>query len=537
MSSAAFKPAASVVAAIAIALAASPASPASAASSAGFSQLTSVLAQSPAPDYGTTWVTNPAENELVEYGAAASGSADTKAIIKGSATGLSDPVGVTADQRGDIFAVSDDSSSITEYAPESTGNSTPIATIQGAVTGLNRPSSVTATSTQVWVTNPATNSIEAFTIGDTGNIAPATSIRGDNTSLNNPVQIAASEDNFGLWVLNRPATARASITWYDSQSGNTRPMGRIIGSDTGLTDPTSLAVDGTISGSPSVEVTNGATNSILRFDGMPVSPNEPPDDQISGRKTTLDDPVSVSINAAGDVVAANGGTGQLLVFDNGIGDHAPSRTVNSAVTQGADIFVTSAAPTPPLHFKAVAHRHYIHLSWQTPTRSGGARALYQLCGAPLYGNGDICDSEDLTFPYTISATHYNVPDVTDGVIYIFAIEAFNETGESGYVGFKDAEPRGTPQPPSDIAVAVTRHSVSVGWTPPANNGGARITRYTVSYAECAARNTCQPGRTLTTRRPRLRIARLGSHTTYRIRIRARNRYGRGPGAATTARTR
>jgi len=485
------------------------------------------------PDYGSLWVARAAQNSLVEYGASASGASMPSVTISGPATGLSDPAGVTVDHQGDVFAVNAGSDSITEYAPGASGDAAPVATISGSRTGIAAPSSIAVLDDHVWVSDPGANLLLAFTIGSSGDILPAQTIAGERTRLDNPVQIAASQDGFGIWALNRPSSGRPSLTGYADEAGNVAPTYRIAGKHTEMEDPAAIAVDSDLN----VEVADRSANAILRYDGwVNGSVDEPPDDSIGGSRTLIDQPDGVSVDAVGNVIVANSG-GDVLVFGGkGYGNYAPQRVVTGAAEGSAGIFVPAEPPRPPTHVHPDIRRHSVRLRWDPPRDSGGGLFYYQVCAAELFDSAPICAS-DLSPGEFYTRTHVNLGRLQDGVIYIFAVQAINATGESPLAGFKTAEPRGAPAPPVNLAAATTAHTISLAWSKPDNNGGAAITSYRILTARCHTGRGCSPPRTTRTSRSHVKLRHLRPRSRYMIKVRAVNKYGAGRPATEHAATR
>jgi hypothetical protein len=474
--------------------------------------------------YGSLWVSRGSQNALVQYAGSASGSATPTVTISGAATGLSDPVGVTVDHRGDVFAVNAGNDSITEYDAGASGDVVPVATIAGANTGLAAPSSIAVMDDQVWISDPGTDRLEAFSVGSSGDVWPAETIAGSKTRLDNPVQIAASQDGFGIWVLNRPTSSRPSLAGYAQGAGNVAPTYRIAGKNTRLVDPTAIAVDS----QANIEVAESASNAILRFDGWTTMHDEPPDDSISGSRTGIDQPDAVSVDALGHLSVANAGSGTLLVFaGKGYGNYPPTRTITGAGAGSSGIFVPAAPPSRPRRLHLDVRRHSVVVTWRQPRDTGGGLYYYQVCAAALDELAPICDS-DVGPGEFYTHRRVSVGRLQDGVTYIFAVQAYNAIGESPLAGFKTAEPRGAPSPPQDLTVATTARTASMAWSKPDSNGGSAITGYRLLTSRCAAPHQCGTQRTTTTRHRRITLRRLIPGSRYLIKVKAINRYGSSP---------
>lgn len=197
---------------------------------------------------------------LTVYAPNATGNAAPIATIAGSNTGLHSVQGIAVSAAGQLYVVNignggSSGDSITVYAANATGNAAPIYTIAGSNTGLSAPWAVALDAAgRLFVsnagprgTNPG-NSITVYAANATGNAAPIYTIAGSNTGLSSPESIVL-DDVGQLYVLNVTIVSNVayySITVYaPGASGNAAPTQTITGSNTGLSNPVGMAVDGT----------------------------------------------------------------------------------------------------------------------------------------------------------------------------------------------------------------------------------------------------------------------------------------------------
>ena len=88
-------------------------------------------------------MTEESKSTVIVFGAGASGNATPTAMIGGSNTGLSQPIGIAVDGAGNILVSNYSNNTIRVFAPGANGNVTPTATIAGANTGLTVPYFIT----------------------------------------------------------------------------------------------------------------------------------------------------------------------------------------------------------------------------------------------------------------------------------------------------------------------------------------------------------------------------------------------------------
>jgi Fibronectin type III domain/NHL repeat len=488
------------------------------------------------PSYGVTWTVDPADSAVVEYAAGASGAATPIASISGGATDLDTPSGVAMDSAGNVYVANAGNSSITEYAKGATGDVAPIETIAGASTGLSAPSSIGVSDGLVWVTNPTSNLVEAFSADSGGDVFPAETISGPKTLLDHPVAVAANEFG-GLWVANHPATGLPSLENFDGV-GNLAPEARVHSANSGLQSPTALIPSDFFS----IVVTDSATDTVSEFEPLPGLPGaDRPVMRIRGAATGLDQPDGIAIDAIGRLVVANAGSNSLEVFGpNASGNAKPLRSITGVGGAGgpASVSVLAAVPGAPTHVRVHAHNGSARLTWDPPADTGGGISGYDAYAFPIPSHpasgGYVTSSSD----YETTRTSITVRHLTNGVTYLFQVDAHNVIGQSDPLPVAlTATPYGPPGSPRGVTAVPGSRSLQVFWAAPALNGGKKVTTYVVQYATCRLGAAgCKPKtrRTAGSKRT-LQLTGLTPGVRYHVRVIAKTSVGVGkPSKVATA---
>ena len=266
--------------------------------------LPSAATAATAPAFGTTWVTSESGNSVTELSPS---GAVVGTPISGGNTGLSHPQGVVADAAGNTFVTNFAANSITEYAPGAQGNVAPIATISGSQTGLSGPTGITTSGSALWVTDATTDTLEGFAAGQNGDVLPFATIYGSKTKLDHPVAVTLSEGLL-LFVVNDPSgrapSVEAFITFNDgSSAANQKPLFRIAGSNTLLSDPQAVAVNDL---HESIDVANAGSNAITEYSS--ANGDIKPHAVLSGSATKLDGPNGLALDAVGRLSVTNAET-------------------------------------------------------------------------------------------------------------------------------------------------------------------------------------------------------------------------------------
>ena len=254
----------------------------------------------------------------------ASAAKDARPIesISGAATELESPWGVALDSSNNLYVTSTGSNSVNIYPAWNFGNVAPLATIAGPNTAFDEPAGIALdANNNIYVGNYSNSTVAVFPSGSSGNVSPSQLIAGSNTGLNFPEGIAVDADG-DIFVANSKSN---SITVYAAgATGNASPMRQISGSATGLNLPTGVALDG----DGNIYVANYAATSIapsVEVFAAGSNGNVSPVATISGKKTKLDDPYGVALDASGNLHVANDETSTVAAFASGThGDAKPT---------------------------------------------------------------------------------------------------------------------------------------------------------------------------------------------------------------------
>lgn len=272
---------------------------------------------------------------LVSVAPAAAGAEDLtpiRTIIDNS--GLGSPSGVARDSDGNLYVANNNFSSVTVYASGASGDAAPIRTIAGPATGLQGPLALALDSTgNLYVANAAkdsdVNTVTVYGPGANGNVAPVRSISGSDTGLAQPSGLAvdASGDLFVTNADAGPNPGDGSVTVYASGvSGNVAPIRSIKGNLTQLSEPRGLAFDS----HGDLYVTS--RDSVLSF-AHSADGNVPPAGSISGLNTQLSGPFGLTFDPADRLFVSSLNADRLTVYTPGAsGDVAPVRTLSGSDT-------------------------------------------------------------------------------------------------------------------------------------------------------------------------------------------------------------
>jgi fibronectin type 3 domain-containing protein len=133
-------------------------------------------------------------------------------------------------------------------------------------------------------------------------------------------------------------------------------------------------------------------------------------------------------------------------------------------------------PSAPLSLRATAGLGSVDLSWNPPALTGGSPVLNYM----VY-RGTAAGEE--TFLVMLDAvTAYHDPGLINGTTYYYQASCSNAQGESPRSPEANATPQAsfeTPSAPRDLTAADGDARVDLAWSPPANEGGAPVSKYTV----------------------------------------------------------
>jgi HYDIN/CFA65/VesB-like, Ig-like domain len=251
---------------------------------------------------------NGGADTVTVYAAGSNGSGAPKATISGPNTGLSCPSGVAVDGSGDIYVVVN-GDTLTIYPAGSNGNVAPSAAISGSNTGLDTPVGIALDgSGNIYVLNLGFNFsgspfVTVYAAGSNGNVSPSATISGPNTGLNSPTGIAA-DDSGDVYIANAGTfSGIGALTVYPAGSnGDVLPSATIAGPSTGLDDPQGIALDagGNIYVVNQHSFSGGVTVSNASLTVYPAGSNgnASPSATITGGNTGLDNPTGVAVSRA-----------------------------------------------------------------------------------------------------------------------------------------------------------------------------------------------------------------------------------------------
>lgn len=188
-------------------------------------------------------------DRVTVYAAGSSGNVTPIQTISGSATLLSDILGIAVDGAGNIYvsngaANGSGAESVDVFAANANGNVAPLRTISGALTGIDHPYGVAVDPTgNLYVVNNVGETVTVFAPGANGNVAPIQTIGGSHTGFaNGPIGIA--------WGHGPPLAGRIYVTesngevaiFHANANGNIAPVKTISGALTHLNQPWAVAL-------------------------------------------------------------------------------------------------------------------------------------------------------------------------------------------------------------------------------------------------------------------------------------------------------
>jgi hypothetical protein len=270
------------------------------------------------------------DSSVTVYSAGARGNAKPKQIISGSNTGLSASWAVAVGADGKMYVAnatgggSRGHGSVTVYAAGATGNVVPMQTISGLKTRLSNPLGVALdpVNGDIYVESEGCSSpyfycVEIFASGANGDVAPTGIIRGEKTELSNSSGIALDSSG-NLYVANYAGVGykdRGAVTVYAAGSaGNIAPTRTISGSNTGLYQPETVALDT----GGDIYVPNGFgapsdAGSVTVY-APTASGNAAPIRTIQGAKTKLDEPLGIALDGSGNIYVGNYESNTVTIY-------------------------------------------------------------------------------------------------------------------------------------------------------------------------------------------------------------------------------
>lgn len=267
----------------------------------------------PPPATGAMFITDFSNNSISGYTQSANCNCAPSVLIQGSKTGMSGPVGIATDSNGNFYVANESVNTITKYLGSGNGNISP----SFAIGGLNNPIGVHVDSTgKVYVANSAAGGVGASSVAvfPPGSTVASQAISGAATGLSTPgfVTLDASGD---IWVTNE--TGNSIEEFANSATGNVAPLATISGSNTLLSKPQGIAFD--TAGRLYVAINNalGFSDAVLVF-SPPLSGNTAPTNILCGVNTGINNPTGLAVNSQGTLFVVNsafgGSNGYVTTF-------------------------------------------------------------------------------------------------------------------------------------------------------------------------------------------------------------------------------
>lgn len=208
-----------------------------------------------------------------------------------------------------IFVANSGTGGITIYAPNPVGtlNETPIAQIYGDNTLMSDPNGVAVDAQgRIYVANTTggtgNGSVTVYAANPHGSVdeAPIATIVGDNTGLNLPRSIAL--DASGRIYVTTGLYSIVVFAANPSGTINEVPLATITGTNTGLNQPFGIGVDA----AGNIYTANTVSNSVTEYSANPTGTlNEAPISAITGTNTGLDSPVGLTLDSSGKIYVTN----------------------------------------------------------------------------------------------------------------------------------------------------------------------------------------------------------------------------------------
>ena len=504
---------------------------------------------------GNTWsqssgkLTGGGEVGPAEFGYAAALSSDgNTALIGGhhdntdmgaawvfATTAPSQPTAVTAtagvEQASVSFAPpsSDGGAAITSYTVTSspdgktaTGAGSPLV-----VTGLTGGVSYTFTVTAHNAVGDSAPSAASNAVVPTAPVAPGAPTGATATPSNTQASVAftapASDGGAAITsytVTSSPdgktatgATSPLVVTGLTNGTSYTfTVVAHNVAGDSAASAPSTAVTPRTVPGAPTaVAATPGNTQATVSF-SAPAS--------NGGAAVT-----SYTVTSSPDGKTATGATSPLVVTGLTNGTSYTFTVVAHNVAGDSAASAPSTAVTPrtvpgaPTAVTATPGNTQATVSFSAPASNGGAAVTsYTVTSSP-----DGKTATGATSPLVVTG-------LTNGTSYTFTVVAHNVVGDGAASAVSNAVVPGTtpvaPGAPTGVAATPGSGQASVTFTPPASDGGAGITSYTV---------TASPGgQTASGPAGPIVVAALSSGTSYTFTVTATNSAGTGPASSPSA---
>jgi hypothetical protein len=347
-------------------------------------------------------------------------------------------------------------------------------------------------------------------------------------SLSNAVNvITAPAAPTNIAGTSGPALGQVSLTWAAPVSDGGSPItGYAIekSPSTGTPIWTSVATVGAVTSYPVTGLTNGASY-IFRVQAINALGNSPwsaPSAAVRAATTpgaptglTGTNPTATSITLNWTPPADNGGATinrymMRASTNNGVSyltpyavtptGNPPTTWVITGLTPGTSyVFqvvaqnsagygvwsskspavstTSTTAPSAPLSVVGTPGNTKVALTWQAPSSTGGSSITGY--GVDYSSNGGTNWATALAPSAASTARSYTVTGLTNGTAYVFRVVAANAVGAGPFSATSAAYTPAisVPSAPTIVSATPGAGNVTLNWTPPADNGGATITRY------------------------------------------------------------
>ena len=213
--------------------------------------------------------------------------------ISGSLTQLSSPFDIAIDHEGDIFVKDCSGTCLLEFAPGAIGNVAPIAVVSGTQTGLNGNGRIAFDlQDNVYVLDNGKQqpAIDEFSKGSDGDAAPIRSITGPNTGLATAGGGIALDSSGQIYATLANFSTHHGVNIYAADaSGDASPVAFLGGPRSGFGDPRAVALDD----ADRIYV-GDLRNAVLVFNAGATG-NVHPAQLIVGDETHLQNPLSIAV--------------------------------------------------------------------------------------------------------------------------------------------------------------------------------------------------------------------------------------------------
>lgn len=145
-----------------------------------------------------------------------------------------------------------------------------------------------------------------------------------------------------------------------------------------------------------------------------------------------------------------------------------------------DAVTPAGLPGVPVDVIASRGDGAIDVTWNIPLSDGGSAVTGYLVDYSLDDGATWIEAVGQESQST--ATAVNVPDLTNGIAYVFRVAAMNTIGQSEYSAWSTAvTPAGLPGAPLEVVTSRGDGSVDLTWTAPDGNG-SDVVDYAVEYS-------------------------------------------------------